>query len=333
MLSDTKVHFEEKSWVITSMIFFALLRQTQQIIDTLLSMGYLFVNNIRTIREKAGFTQQQLADLVSVDRSQICRYENGEQQPSADMLNKLATNLRVSMEALIREKYEYNSEGEPVVNFSNGQVVRAQLFSQSDTYSLTIYPDGIRFSTGCIRKWIDITYISIITLDDKKLLVVRMSDEDEYDSLRWSCMRKDKKYGRKITGRPFSNEIYGMMDWSRGYYYRTEGKIGINQLDENEKIWVFDLERSEKYPMSENARIKAGVRNEDLERDDIEILGRIEKEKEEEKSYRQNMRKEGKEPGPLKRYVFYPDKWGQYTFGLPVMEHGKVPEVELDPKT
>ena len=53
------------------------------------------MNNIRKFREKQGHTQQQLADLVGVDRSQICRYENGEQRPSADMLNKLAYNLRV----------------------------------------------------------------------------------------------------------------------------------------------------------------------------------------------------------------------------------------------
>lgn len=278
-------------------------------------------------------TQQLLADLVGVDRSQICRYENGEQRPSADMLNKLAYSLKVSMEALIGEKYEINSEGEPVIDFSGGQVVRGQLFSQTENYALTIYPDGIRFSTGCVRKWDDITHISIVTLDDRKLLVVRMSDEDEYDSLRWSNIRDDRKYGRKITGRPFADELYGMMEWSRGYYYRTEGKIGINQLDENENIWVFDLERSEKYPMSERSRIKAGVRNDDLKEEDIQILEQIEAEKEEEKEYRQNMKNEGKDPGPLKRYVFYPDKWGQYTFGIPVLEHGKVPEIELDPKT
>ncbi len=278
-------------------------------------------------------TQQQLADLVGVDRSQICRYENGEQRPSAEMLNKLAYNLRVSMEALIGEKYEINSEGEPVVDFSDGQVVRAQLFSQTEAYSLTVYPDGIRFSTGCVRKWIDITHVSIVALDDRKLLVVRMSDEDEYDSLRWSNIRDDKKYGRKISGRPFSDEIYGMMEWSKGYYYRAEGKIGVNQLDEEEKIWVFDLERSEKYPMSEKTRVKAGVRNEDLEEEDLNILDRIEKEKEKEAEYRQNMKKEGRAPGPMKKYVFYPDKWGQYTFGLPVTEHGIVPEIELDPKT
>ena len=56
--------------------FFVLLRTPQQIIDTLLCMGYLFVNNIGKFREKQGHTQQQLADLVGVDRSQICRYRS-----------------------------------------------------------------------------------------------------------------------------------------------------------------------------------------------------------------------------------------------------------------
>ena len=45
------------------------------------------------------------------------------------------------------------------------------------------------------------------------------------------------------------------------------------------------------------------------------------------------MKDEGKDPGPMKKYVYYANKWGQYTFGLPVSEHDVIPEIELESKT
>ena len=109
-------------------------------------------------------------------------------------------------------------------------------------YSLTISPDGIRFSTGCIRECKNTAYISMVILEDKKTLIVRMSGENKNDSLRWSYEREGKTYGRKIIGRDFSDRIYAMMDWDREYNYKAEGELGLNKIDENEKIWVFDLE-------------------------------------------------------------------------------------------
>ena len=300
-------------------------------------MSVYFKNNIKAIREEKGITQQQLANHLQVNKSQICRYEMGEQGPRSDALKSIADYLGVGVEMIVGEagnlKYEIDEEGTPVVDFSGGQVVRNDLFSQNQPYDITIYPDGIRFSTGCVRAWQDISHVSIVVLDEIKVMVLRMSDEEEYDSQRWVNIRDGKRYGRKITARGLSEEIYNLMNWSRGYYYKINGRLGKNKNDLGEKIWVFDFDKSRMFPMTEKARIKAGVRNEDLEKNDIERLDTIEKEKEEEKIYREKMKEEGKDPGPLKAYVFYPDKWGQYTFGLPVSEHGEIPEVSLDKKT
>ena len=106
--------------------------------------------------------------------------------------------------------------------------------------------------------------------------------------------------------------------------------IGVNKNNIDQEIWVFDLESAVMYPMTEKARRKAGVRNEELKSADIQLLDRIEEEKEEEKKYREQMKRAGKDPGPVKKYVFYPDKWGQYAFGIPINEYERVPKIDRD---
>jgi DNA-binding XRE family transcriptional regulator len=54
----------------------------------------------RLVRLRAGLSQQQMADLVGVERSALARWERGERLPRADALMKyLALLDRLSMEA------------------------------------------------------------------------------------------------------------------------------------------------------------------------------------------------------------------------------------------
>ena len=45
---------------------------------------------IKALREKAGITQKQLSDYLSVDQSLISKFETGERSISSDMLENLA---------------------------------------------------------------------------------------------------------------------------------------------------------------------------------------------------------------------------------------------------
>ena len=58
--------------------------------------------NIKHIREKKNFSQNQLADLVGVDRSAIAKWETGKAKPTADNLLKLAEVLDCSIDELLR---------------------------------------------------------------------------------------------------------------------------------------------------------------------------------------------------------------------------------------
>ena len=56
--------------------------------------------NIRTLRENAGFTQSSLANFIEVDQSLISKVEKGERSLSADMLEKLSALFGVTMEQI-----------------------------------------------------------------------------------------------------------------------------------------------------------------------------------------------------------------------------------------
>src|SRR3990172_6744021 len=57
--------------------------------------------NIEGARLKAGFTQQELADLVGLDRSSISRIETGTRGVDSILLVKIASILGVSERSLL----------------------------------------------------------------------------------------------------------------------------------------------------------------------------------------------------------------------------------------
>ena len=62
--------------------------------------------NIRRLRENAGFSQANLAGFLGVDQSFISKVEKGERQISSDMLEKLAPLFGVHSDSFIREEIE-----------------------------------------------------------------------------------------------------------------------------------------------------------------------------------------------------------------------------------
>lgn len=56
--------------------------------------------NIRSLREKAGFTQSNLAQYMGVDESFITRIEAGEDNLSANQLEKFATLFCITTDKL-----------------------------------------------------------------------------------------------------------------------------------------------------------------------------------------------------------------------------------------
>ncbi len=280
-----------------------------------------FAENIKMNRERFRYTQQQLADMLGVSVSQVCRYEKGESLPSQNNLRTLSEIFKVSVDELLGmrlKKHTETEEGERrVINIEKGQICRPQIFSRVNENAVTIYPDGIRFSTSCVRKWENIDYVRIIVVEDQNLLVIRQSTEDDFNAQRWVKKKNDKIYGRRITGRDFAKKLYRLMKWCRGYMHRISGYVGVNESNIGEELWYFDLTEAEAIPMTEKGRQKCGIVEEDIGSKELENLIQIEHMMIAEKNRRKELLDAGKNPGPVNHFIIKPDKWGQYEFGFP----------------
>lgn len=63
-----------------------------------------FPNIFRKIREQSGLNQQQMADKLSVSRSAVGMYENGEREPNFETLELIADTFNVDMNYLLGKK-------------------------------------------------------------------------------------------------------------------------------------------------------------------------------------------------------------------------------------
>jgi len=64
----------------------------------------LLGRRIRTLQTARGVTQQQLAEVSGVDRTDLSRIENGKKLPSIPTLRALAIALDVKVDDLLREE-------------------------------------------------------------------------------------------------------------------------------------------------------------------------------------------------------------------------------------
>lgn len=62
-----------------------------------------FAKRLKKIRKNCGFTQQQMADALSVHRTTYTYYELGRSNPPRDVLNKLVAIFDISYDDLLSD--------------------------------------------------------------------------------------------------------------------------------------------------------------------------------------------------------------------------------------
>lgn len=62
------------------------------------------MNNIRKNRETKGYTQERLAEELSVDRSSVAKWESGEAIPRPKTLLKLSEIFGCTVDELIKHE-------------------------------------------------------------------------------------------------------------------------------------------------------------------------------------------------------------------------------------
>ena len=78
-----------------------------------MKMGKTIGNNIKFFRKSKGFTQEELADLLSVTPQAVSKWESENGLPDVSMLIPLAQVLGVSTDALLG--YDSLSENEEII--------------------------------------------------------------------------------------------------------------------------------------------------------------------------------------------------------------------------
>ena len=61
----------------------------------------LLEERLKQLRKSTGFTQQQIAQMLGIDRSSYSYYEMGKTRPSIKILIKLSCIFRVSIDYLV----------------------------------------------------------------------------------------------------------------------------------------------------------------------------------------------------------------------------------------
>lgn len=62
------------------------------------------MKNIHSLRDAANLTQEQLAEVLGVDRTTITKWESGKAKPRYDMLPKIAAALKCSIADFFKEE-------------------------------------------------------------------------------------------------------------------------------------------------------------------------------------------------------------------------------------
>ena len=64
-------------------------------------MNMLFAEALKKHRIERGLSQRELADLLSVTRSTVARWENGSRMPDAGTISRLSRFLEISVGTLV----------------------------------------------------------------------------------------------------------------------------------------------------------------------------------------------------------------------------------------
>lgn len=72
--------------------------------------GMTLGENLRRLRDKKQLQQKELAAAVGISPSALCNYENGDREPSLEVVGRLADALDVTIDALLGREQPQTAE-------------------------------------------------------------------------------------------------------------------------------------------------------------------------------------------------------------------------------
>ena len=126
-------------------------------------MGKEFVNkNFKELRNIHGTTQQEFADFLGIKRASVGAYEEGRAKPNLEVLQKLADEFDITLDALITKDISKMSESELEMNGrfdATGKKLRVLSITvdQEEKENIQLVP--VKASAGYLSGYADPEYI------------------------------------------------------------------------------------------------------------------------------------------------------------------------------
>ena len=120
---------------------------------------------------------------------------------------------------------ESTSAETEVVDLAGYQVTKAELFAHTREPSITIWETRMKFNMACLRRFPGVQYIQILIHPEQRRIIIRPSEADAPDSLRWANGGGEKELkNRDLLCKIFAAKIYDLMQWNKEYRYKILGR-------------------------------------------------------------------------------------------------------------
>lgn len=112
--------------------------------------------NLKYLRKKKGYTQQQLADILGIKRSLVGAYEEFRAEPKYELLTKMAKLFGLSMDELIND--DINDRWKPKTSADSSSVrILSITVDKDDNELIQLVP--VKASAGYLNGYADPEYI------------------------------------------------------------------------------------------------------------------------------------------------------------------------------
>ena len=122
------------------------------------------------------------------------------------------------------------------------EVVCAQFFASASMTSVSFSRNGIRFSSTCIRKFINTEYVELHVHPNNQLIAALPCSKHHKNKMCWARVNTDGFSVRTISGGAFLKTLYELFSWDGDKRYRLRGEVV--QTD-REIIALFDARKPE----------------------------------------------------------------------------------------
>lgn len=147
------------------------------------------------------------------------------------------------------------------VTLNGFEVARAEFFSHLREPSITIWDNKIKFNMACLRRFPGVTHIQLLVNAAQKRLIIRPSEPDAPNSLRWCSGGGEKEIkNRDMICLIFTAKIYDLMGWDSKYRYKMLGKPATYN---GEILFLFRLTDFELYASDGKSKRKRAYLPED----------------------------------------------------------------------